>query len=226
VDCPDWRVAAFVSGELPTDEERAFDQHLLECEGCWRAVQEDRFGRAGAAALRTTAPAGLSDRVRLAISIAEDPSPRERSHRGRHWWTAFAGACAVILAVVLPLSLGSGPAADPPQIAAVMAMVQPGTPSSSLQTGEHLTIAGQPMRVRAFVIDGGLVVAATSSTPFAMPASSHLLSGSTSSAWMASSGSISLYGVNRLGSGRPSMFLVASMPIAKLPGIAVQLNLI
>jgi hypothetical protein len=37
---------------------------------------------------------------------------------------------------------------------------------------------------------------------------------------------MSIYGVNRAGQGRPSMFLVASMPTEELPEIAARLRLI
>ena len=38
-------LAAFLAGDLCPDEARRWDEHLLECEQCWRAVREDRVGR-------------------------------------------------------------------------------------------------------------------------------------------------------------------------------------
>ena len=60
---------------------------------------------------------------------------------------------------------------------------------------------------------------------FPMPSAAHLLSGSTPKAWMATEGSLSMYGVNRR-AGERSMFLVAAMPMAVLPEVAADLHLI
>jgi hypothetical protein len=107
-----------------------------------------------------------------------------------------------------------------------MAMAHDGAASHALRNGERLTVGGQLMVVRAYEIDGTEVIAATSPNPFAMPSSSEMLPGSTTHAWMAREGSMSIYGVNRAGQGRPSMFLVASMPTEELPEIAARLRLI
>ena len=61
--------------------------------------------------------------------------------------------------------------------------------------------------------------------PLPMPATSHLLAGSSLRAWMATDGTLALYGVNRP-AGQPSMFIVAAMPMAALPQVAAQLRLI
>jgi hypothetical protein len=60
-----------------------------------------------------------------------------------------------------------------------------------------------------------------------MPGNSHLVAGSSSTAWMATRGSLALYCVNRpIGRDRTSMFLVADMPMARLPEVAARLHLI
>ncbi len=43
--CPEERLVAFLAGQLSSEEERRFDEHLLACEQCWAAVQADRAAR-------------------------------------------------------------------------------------------------------------------------------------------------------------------------------------
>jgi hypothetical protein len=118
------------------------------------------------------------------------------------------------------------PAADPPQLAAVVAMMAPGSaPTSALRAGEHFVIAGQALMVRAYQIEGTEELVATSARPFPVPSSSHMLPGSSSQAWMATKGRLSMYGLNRRGGGQ-SMFLVAAMPMAEMPQMAARLDLI
>jgi hypothetical protein len=127
---------------------------------------------------------------------------------------------------LLGYELAVQPASDPAQIAAVVAMASHQTaPSAALLTGERLTINGQAVLVRAFMVNGKEAITATSGVPFPMPAASHLLTGSSTTAWMATRGNLSLYGVNRP-AGHRSMFVVAAMPVAELPGVAARLNLI
>src|SRR5216683_479976 len=63
-------LAGFLAGDLGPAETRRWDEHLLACEQCWRAVREDRAGRQAAALLRQPAPAGLADRVEFAVEVA------------------------------------------------------------------------------------------------------------------------------------------------------------
>jgi hypothetical protein len=125
-------------------------------------------------------------------------------------------------------ALTSRQASDPPQIASVVAMMAPKTAdSSALRNGEHFLIGGQAIVVRAYRIDGATTIVATSDRPFPMPGNSHLVSGSSSRAWMATRGSMALYCVNHpIGDDRTSMFLVADMPMARLPEVAARLHLI
>ena len=66
---------AFLAGELGPAEARRWDEHLLECERCWRAVREDRAGRQMAELLRQPAPAGL-DAQAVARCLAVLPEPQ------------------------------------------------------------------------------------------------------------------------------------------------------
>jgi hypothetical protein len=122
--------------------------------------------------------------------------------------------------------LADRPAADPPQLAAVIAMMPPGSaPTSALRAGEHLVVSGQALMVRAYQLEGTEELVATSASPFPVPSSSHMLPGSSSQAWMATKGRLSMYGVNRSGAGQ-SMFVVAAMPMAEMPQMAARLGLI
>ncbi len=105
-------------------------------------------------------------------------------------------------------------------------MMTPGSPpAKALRAGEHMVIAGQELAVRAYVTNGRETIVATSARPFSVPRSSHVLSGPSPRAWMATKGHLSMYGVNRPG-GRQSMFLVSPMPMAELPEVAAHLGLI
>ena len=56
MDGHDRLLAAFLAGELNPAGARRWDEHLLVCERCWRAVREDRAGRQAAQVLRQPAP--------------------------------------------------------------------------------------------------------------------------------------------------------------------------
>ena len=191
--CPEERLIAFLAGELPPDEERRFDEHLLSCEPCWRAVKADQAARLALEKLRQPAPACLV--VIMAV--------------GATGWLAARAAPS-----------------DPAEVAAVVAMMTPGSPpTTALRAGEHFVIAGQPLMVRAYQLEGTEELVATSARPFPMPSTSHLLPGSSSLAWMATKGRLSMYGVNQRGGGQ-SMFVVADMPMAEMPQLAARLDLI
>ena len=181
------------------------------------------------------APAGLHDRVTLAVALAAAEAslghrPSRRQLAAARLRATFArprlrlvAAASLVVALAAGgaltwLTVAGRAAADPPQVAAVAAMVTPGSvPANALRAGEHLMVAHQPLVVRAYELEGGEVVVATSVQPFPVPATSHRLSGPSSRAWMAAKGRLSMYGVNRPG-GQQSMFLVAAMPMASCPG--------
>ena len=242
MSCPEERIIAFLAGDLPEDEERLFDEHLLHCEGCWRTVQRDQVARLALDKVREPAPAGLADRVTMSIALASHdtlkagPPHRSRASRRVHaavrrpYARLVAAACLLLAATAGTLGWvvahHQPQPADPPQVSAVAAMITPGSPPTrALRAGEHVMVAGQPFMVRAYEMEGTETIVATSTRPFPVPPSSHLLSGSSSKAWMATKGKLAMYGVNR-GGGEQSMFLVAAMPMADLPGVAARLHLI
>ena len=240
MSCNEDRVIAFLAGELSDDDERRFDEHLLQCEECWRAVQADRAARFALEKLREPAPAGLHDRVALAITIAAADAPRPKGPPRRPFALPVRSAlerplvrllvaASLLIALVAGAFAGleaKGRPAEPPQVAAVAAMMTPSSsPAKALRAGEHMVIAGQSLAVRAYVMDGSETIVATSARPFSVPRSSHVLSGPSPKAWMATKGRLSMYGVNRPG-GKQSMFLVSVMPMAELPEVAAHLGLI
>src|SRR5258708_2056631 len=137
-------LAAFLAGDLDPAAARRWDEHLLECEQCWRAVREDRAGRQAAQVLREPAPPGLADRVAFAVEVAAagrgavqaHSRPHGHSRRpGRHgrrlrWRLAVPGALAASLVVtlVLALPLGGRPIRSVPAAVAAGGRFAPGRP--------------------------------------------------------------------------------------------------
>jgi hypothetical protein len=242
VTCPEQRVIDFLAGELSPEEERLFDEHLLACQHCWRAVQADRSARLALEKLREPAPAGLQGRVALSVALAANEAPQgpvvlaakrplSLLHRAtsRTYFRLAAAACLIVVLAAGSfgwLAATRSGASDPAQVAAVVAMMSPGSaPSTALRAGEHLLIDGQRLVVRSYHLEGAEEIVATSAQPFPVPSTSHRLTGSSTQAWMATKGHLSMYGVNRR-AGNESMFLVAAMPMAEMPQIAARLNLI
>src|SRR6516162_9249764 len=130
-------LAGFLAGDLDPAEARRWDEHLLECEACWRAVREDRAGRQAAQVLRQPAPAGLADRVAFAVEMAAGaPAAAQRQARpparvlgrARHgrwlrWRLAGAGAVAagVVAALLMALLPGAHQVASMPAAVAAVA---------------------------------------------------------------------------------------------------------
>jgi anti-sigma factor RsiW len=119
VDGHDRLVKAFLAGDLGPADARRFDEHLLECEACWRGVREDRAGRQAAELLRQPAPAGLADRVAFAVEVAVTAGTagqRPGRAAGRLPWrlagggTLVLGAMVTLIALPLPGGRPSGAA--------------------------------------------------------------------------------------------------------------------
>src|SRR5215831_12882640 len=119
MDGHDRLLAAFLAGDLDPAETRRWDEHLLVCERCWRAVREDRAGRQAAQMLRRPAPPGLADRVAFAVELgasgrttalrrSRSPArPRPPGHlvQRARWLLAGAGMIAAGVAITLTLIL-------------------------------------------------------------------------------------------------------------------------
>ena len=92
---PERDAAAFLGGAMSQRRRRRYEQHVLECEECWREVESSRRGRALAESGRELAPQFLRERVRAAVGTAA-PRPR-RVQR-----------IAPVLAVTLALAIAAG----------------------------------------------------------------------------------------------------------------------
>jgi Putative zinc-finger len=242
--CSEDQLVAFLAGDLSVDEAREFDDHLLSCEACWNAVRADRAVRTALSSLREPAPAGLSDRIALLTEMAPDRTFRRREDgrglrsvlgdvderpgtaRRRRWLPAAIGAAAAVgLALGLVLAGGSSPPGMPAQVAAVAAIAEPMSSASSAPSERNFTVDGESMHVQFFVVDHLVVTVATEKTSFPMVAPSELESGSSSRSWLASIGDLGVFCMNHDRNGE-SMLVMAKMPAAELPAVAVRLHLI
>lgn len=160
-------LAAFLAGELEPADARLWDEHLLDCEQCWRAVREDRAGRQAARLLRQPPPPGLADRIAFAIEMAAaDGSvprrippagsrPWRRGSRGKGLrWRPLAGAAALATGLVTAVAMLLLPAGrrggDMP--AAVAAVAHYAQAVSPLPGGSHPHAGSQAIPVQV----GGL----------------------------------------------------------------------
>jgi hypothetical protein len=230
-------LGAFLAGELNFADARRWDEHLLACERCWRAVREDRAGRRAAQVLRQPAPPGLGDRVAFAVELAAAATvARQRPRRGMRlgWhWLAAAGAVAAAVAVTVAVLLPGGrdTATMPAAVAAVARYAQmvpsarhpgpgPGRPGAPVEVGHPVLLAagGQQMVLRVWRLGDVEAVVAVSAQPFAMPARAHGVTG-PGMAWTARLGSIGLYCRN----GHTSELVAAPVPETQLAGLAARL---
>jgi len=153
MSCSEERLAAFLAGELSDGERAAMDEHLLACALCWRAVQEDRAARLALEQLRRPAPAGLADRVRMAVELAsrgtspqQDDAPNgprrlagrrhlflvpdhgvprahRRASRSRRAVSLVAAACLIVTALTGGLVAALGTSSTPSDPQVVSAVV-------------------------------------------------------------------------------------------------------
>jgi len=248
MDGHDRLLAAFLAGELNPAGARRWDEHLLVCERCWRAVREDRAGRQAAQVLRQPAPLGLADRVTFAVEMAAAgrtdvqwparPGSRSR-RRGRHdrrlrWRLAGAGAVAaglVITLLVVLLPGGRQAGSVPAAVAAVARYAQVIPPPTGEQHPQHaapvqvgrpvtVTAGGQRIVLRTWRLGTTEAVVAVSSHPFPMPVHAHGVSG-RGMAWSARLGRLGLYCLN----GQTSELVAAPVPAAELAALAARLPL-
>src|SRR5260370_1470095 len=165
MDSHDRLLSRFLAGDLDAAAARHCDEHLLECEQCWRAVREDRAARQAAELLRQPAPAGLADRVRFAVEVAASAAARPRQPPGgrrlRQGQLAAGAALILGLAVTLVLILlTAGRPGVPAPVAAVASYAQtvpppsqqpkPGRRAAPVQVGRPVTLTagGQQIVMR------------------------------------------------------------------------------
>lgn len=216
---------AFLGGDLNADASREWDEHLLGCEGCWRAVREDRLGRAAAARLRESAPPELAERVAFAVEMAAAPT---RHRRPRRWVFASGGllvaAVAAVIAMVFPTSARP---ADPPEIAAVVDFAQDMPASATLHGTASdapvpmgapvgVVVGGAHVQLRYYRVGTVPAVVAVSDRPFPMPAGVGTLP-SGDMAWTVTRGWVGLYCPNG------NVVIAAPVTVGELPGLASRL---
>jgi hypothetical protein len=247
MDSHDRLLAAFLAGDVDPADAQQWDEHLLQCERCWRAVREDRTGRQAAQELRRSAPPGLADRVAFAVEMAAAapaaaqrqarPPARApgRGRRGRRLrWLAGAGAVAVGLVATLLVVMHPGgrqAAGVPAAVAAVARYAQVIPPPSGDQHSEPaapvqvgrpvaVTAGGQRIVLRTWRLGGTEAVVAVSGRPFPMPERARGASG-RGMAWSVRLGKLGLYCLN----GRTSELVAAPVPAAELAALAARLPL-
>lgn len=229
VGCSEFRRAAFLAGELSPAEREAFDVHLLECDACWRAVQDDRSGRAALAHLLTPPPPGLAERVALAVEVAARNGPpvpqlaTGQPARGSRRRLTLAATALTVLALVCSLLVNLDRRArpsDPPAVAAIVALAR----YRAAVMPARLSLGGRLVEIHRYRVHGALTLIAVSRRPFAMPAATEVVSGSNLRVWMADRGSLGLYCVNAP-MGHHSILAVAAMPAVALPSALAKLGL-
>ena len=250
MDSHDRLLTAYVAGKLDGAQARRWDEHLLECERCWRAVREDRAGRQAAQMLRQPAPPGLADRVAFAVEVtasgvttalrrSRSPArPGQPGHLGRRarWLLAGAGMVAAGVAITLTLILlPGGHQADglPAAVAAVARYAQ----AISSQAGDQHSPSvgraapvevGRPVTVTA---GGQRIVLRTwrlGGAEAVVAVSDHPFAmpgraqrvSNGGMAWSARLGRLGLYCLN----GRTSELVAAPVPAAELAALAARLQ--
>lgn len=129
---PERDAAAYLGGDMSAKRAAAFEQHLLDCEACWREVSEGRSGRALAESARELASQELREDVRAAVAAYTLPPRRPLRLRltaaaallliaaGSVTYIALRGPSqpAEIAAAITDFRSGRLPAADAPSRAA------------------------------------------------------------------------------------------------------------
>jgi hypothetical protein len=232
MDSHDQLLAAFLAGELDPVAARRWDEHLLACEQCWRAVREDRAGRQAARRLRQPAPPGLADRVTLAVEIAAADRTATRRHAPARLEAGILAAAVAVTLLVLLIPAGRPPGGMPAAVAAVARYARtvpapagnqhlpPDGRAVPVAVGRAVTVTagGQQIVMRTWRLGGAEAVVAVSGQPFPMPARAQGASG-RGMAWTARLGTLSLYCLN----GRTSELVAAPVPVPELATLAARL---
>jgi len=244
-------LAGFLTGELDPAEARLWDEHLLECEACWRAVREDRAGRQAAQVLREPTPAGLADRVAFAVEVAaadRAPAPRHarprarssrwaRSGGWRHWpRPAAAGTIAAAALVTLAVLLlpGAHQARSVPPAVAVVADYARAVPRPAsgqhphpgdrvpVEVGHPVSVTAGGQRIVLRTWRLGGTEAVVAVSDKPFPMPARAMGvAGKGMAWSAQLGTLGLYCLN----GPTSELVAAPVPAAELAALAARLPL-
>jgi anti-sigma factor RsiW len=207
---------AFLEGELEPANAAAFDVHLMDCDACWAAVQEDRHGRLLVESLRETVSWSVRDRVRMSVELAA--KRRDRPRRRRPWLALSAAALVAIGVLVGAATVGRPGSRDPEPVAAVVRLARAGGAGAPT---ELLTAGGQHIAVARYRLGDHDVVVAQSSRPFPMPAHAHPLSRAGESPWATSRAELRLLCF----SGDHPALLAGDVPLRDLEAMAHSLGI-
>jgi hypothetical protein len=176
----DATIGAYLAGEFPPPEQKAFEQHLLTCDHCWTDVDVGRRGRALVEQAREPAPDHLRTCIHAAAA-AHRPTRRPRTR------VVVAAALALVTAVTVGVAVRTAdPASQPPQITLAVAgyradrlpgsgiPAQAGPDLSALHLAETGAgsgrLAGQPVTGYAYRDQTGRrILLYLSDRPFPMP---------------------------------------------------------
>jgi hypothetical protein len=251
MDGHDRLLAAFLAGDLDPAGARRWDEHLMECERCWRAVREDRVGRQAAQMLRQPAPPELADRVAFAVEMAAAARPAARRRwrlaprarrPGRHgrrlrWRLAGAGVLSVGLAVAVVMALlpgGHRVGSVPEAVAAVARYAQaippvagdhrsyPGVRAVPVQVGRPVMVTAGGQRIMLRTWRLGSTEAVVATSGQPFPMPARAQGiAGLGMAWSARVGPVGLYCLN----GPTSELVAALVPDAELAALAARLPL-
>lgn len=225
-------LATYLAGDLDPAAARAVDEHLLACDRCWLAVEEDRAGRALGSSLREAADPALADRIRLAVELAPLPQSAPSTRRARglasHASAAFVAAVAVVLAVLTVVAVWPQrheTVSDPAAVRHVVALarqaprhVANAAAPTALDAPHTVRIAGQTITVRTYAFERRSALVATSSEPFALPADAQMSRGALMK-WTAVRGTMTLY------CPRAGVLLAGAAPAGDLAALSRALHL-
>ena len=93
-------LSAYLAGDLSTHDVAAVEEHLLECDTCWREVQLARVGARTAAASAESCPPELRLRVLELLVDASSREGREAPRRPDRRWLIGVAASVVVAAAV------------------------------------------------------------------------------------------------------------------------------
>jgi anti-sigma factor RsiW len=251
MDSHDRLLTAYIAGKLDRAQARRWDEHLLECERCWRAVREDRTGRQAAQMLRRPAPPGLADRVAFAVEViasgrttaprrSRSPArPQPPGHLGRRarWLLAGAGMVAAAVAITLTLILlpGGHQAGGLPAAVAAVARYAQAIPSQAgdqhshsggraapVEVGHPVTVTAGGQRIVLRTWRLGGAEAVVAVSDHPFPMPTHAQRVTSGGmAWSARLGGLGLYCLN----GRTSELVAAPVPDTELAALAARLPL-
>ena len=203
--CDEQTRIAFLEGTLDLAMAQDFDAHLLDCEACWVAVRQDRFGRHALAGLHEPAPPVLLHRIRLAVEAeavlglvpTDRPPTPVRSVPGRVRRPLALLAAAMLVAATFLLSRPVQH--DPVVVAAVLRLArhQPLDASSPAPPAEgqravlaFLRFDGQEIEVARYRVEGHDLVVASADRDFPMPAGARALAAGEHAPWVTRRGEL------------------------------------